>query len=87
MKPYGIPRHLDVGAPDMGDLHTYALKASAGNVKNKSGQIRSTFKKSAKKRRVRRYWKKRARRASKRLCFIKEEIIDENRIVPTNVSD
>ena len=62
MRGYGLPRHNDVKFPDMGDIRDYGLKSSAGNLEGKGGDIRSSHKNSQKKRNIRRYFKKKARR-------------------------
>lgn len=65
MKPYGIPRNLDVEAPDCADIHTYALKPSRGNIRGLGGDFHNSVRKSANKRNIRRQYKKLARRDGK----------------------
>jgi len=61
MKPYGVPRDLNLEAPpDCADIKKYGLKSSIGRLDS-----HSTFHSSSSKRRARRIWKKRARRISK----------------------
>jgi len=58
MKPYGIPRHPDVECPDKVDITYYGLAPSRHGEKRRS----------LPKRRVRRYWKRKARYLNKQLC-------------------
>ena len=64
MKAYGLPRYTEVEAADVSSGRLYALKTS----KTSMGQ-RSAFKSSAKKRRVRRMWKRKSRAEGKMLAF------------------
>lgn len=57
MKAYGLPRKFEVEYPDKGDIWEYGLKSSTGKIKNKT-VYRSNHKNSAKKRRIRRYFKR-----------------------------
>lgn len=66
MKGYGLPRNDDVANPDMGDIHTYGRASHIGKLRNKTGQYRSSFKKSRLKRAVRRVWKRLERIRAKR---------------------
>lgn len=56
MKAYGLPRNDDVEYPDVADIRYYGLKTSA------SGRKRGIFKNKGSKARIRRIWKKKARR-------------------------
>lgn len=62
MKAYGLPRNDDVEFPDVADIHQYGLKSSAGHLRGKGGDIRSSFRNSKSKRNSRRYYKRKARR-------------------------
>lgn len=66
MKPYGIPRNLDLEGPDLHDISKYGLKSSKSRVKSKSGDIKNSFRSSASKRSTRRTWKSVARQGAKR---------------------
>lgn len=66
MKAYGLPRNLDVQYPDKLDIWSYGRKSSIGKIKNKA-VYRSNHKNSAKKRRIRRYYKRKARYNGKEL--------------------
>jgi hypothetical protein len=59
MKPYGIPRVLDIECPDCADALLYALKSSKVSLRGKSPL------RHAGKIRARRVWKKLARRAAR----------------------
>lgn len=61
MKPYGLPRHKDVEAPDIGDIKVYGLKTSAGGKDYFRGRKRQ-------KAATRRRWKRKARQVNKKLC-------------------
>ena len=82
MKPYGIPRVLEVEFPDVADIKRFGFKSSIGRVKTKGGDIPSYFKNSNAKRNIRRIWKKKARLNTKRELreYIKnnKNIIEEN---------
>jgi len=66
MRAYGLPRNDDVARPDVADIQFYGLKTSAGG--------RDYFKNKSRKARVRRIWKKKARRDNKKLCLITNRI-------------
>lgn len=68
MKPYGIPRTLDLVYPDMGDIANYGLKSSAGHLRGKGGDIRSNFKNPQAKARSRRQFARAARAEGKAAC-------------------
>lgn len=61
MKPYGLPRILDLIQPDCADINLYALKSSSSHIKGKGGDIRNSVRNSAVKRATRRIYKKRIR--------------------------
>ncbi len=67
MKAYGLPRNDDVQHPDSADICFYGLKSCAGRISH-YGEIRSCFKKSNRKRSIRRFWKRKARKVGKDLC-------------------
>ena len=64
MKAYGLLRNNDVGSPDCGDMHFYALKASSGRLPGKNGRDLHSMKTSVKNR-TRTFWKKQERRKVK----------------------
>lgn len=64
MKPYGIPRNLDVQWPDKADCAFYGLKDSRAKVVGKGGDRHSTVRNKQSKAATRRYWKRKARRAA-----------------------
>lgn len=68
MKPYGIPRVLDVIIADCADMFNYALKPSKGNLPGKGGDIHNFIRNVKSKSAQRRYWKKKARTKNKRIC-------------------
>jgi len=58
MKTYGLPREKDIEFPDLADIAYFGLKAGRLHPKwTANGDS---------KKRVRRYWKKKARRLSKK---------------------
>lgn len=59
MKPYALPRNNDVESPDVGDIILYGLKSSF-----RKGMHRQTDAKG----RIRRIWKRKARRAVREAC-------------------
>lgn len=61
MKPYGVNNPC-LEHPDIADIHKLGLKSSVGHIRSKGGDIRSNFKSSDAKRRIRRYFKKLERR-------------------------
>ena len=70
MKAYGLPRHKDIEYPDVADIQQYGLASHVGRVKTESKEYKSYTRKAIKRREVRRYWKKLARRFNKSLCKI-----------------
>lgn len=76
MRAYGLPRNHDVGSPDCGDMHFYALKASSGRLPGKNGRDMHSMKTSV-KRRTRTFWKKKER--SKVKVEIMKEVLIERR--------
>jgi hypothetical protein len=75
MKPYGIPRILDVEFPDIADIHRFGLKSSIGHFSEKGGEFKSYIRNCHSKASTRRYWKRKARQISK--CLIQKAIKDE----------
>lgn len=74
MKPYGIPRNMDVQWPDQLDCVTYAFKDSRAKVKGLGGDRHSIMRNKAAKAATRRYWKRKARKAAEK--EIKNELED-----------
>lgn len=68
MRPYGLPRTLDLEFPDCVDCGCYGLKSSYGK-KKKDGSFYLHFKSSEGKRNARRVWKKLHRVQTKRQTF------------------
>jgi len=66
MQPYGV-RVIEY--PDVGDIQEMGSKSSCGKFKEKGGDYKA-YTRSAGKNRIRRAWKQKARRASKKLCII-----------------
>lgn len=62
MKPYGLPRRLELESPDCVDIRKYALKSSKCRAFSGSGDIKNSFRSSINKRIARRVWKKLERR-------------------------
>lgn len=62
MKPYGLPRNLNVQWPDVADVHTYARKSSVGCFMLPCRKHRGLIANKAAKRQTRRRWKRAARR-------------------------
>lgn len=62
MKPYGIPRNLDVQWPDQADCACYGLKDSRAKLPNRNGERHSTVRNKDSKAATRRYWKRKARK-------------------------
>lgn len=58
MKPYGVPRDLDVESPDKGDITNFGLAPGRHGEKRRSNV----------KREARRLWKKKERTAAKKNC-------------------
>jgi hypothetical protein len=58
MKPYGVPRDLDVEFPGVGDIKHYGLCFRSGG--------KDYFKNKAAKSSTRRHWKRRARAEGKK---------------------
>ena len=69
MKTYGHPRNKDLDAPDLADIRKYGLKSSKSRCIQLNGTRKNSFRNSIKKRKVRRYWKKVARRKGKKECL------------------
>jgi hypothetical protein len=67
MQPYGLYPKIPMGV-DVGDIHHCGLKGSFNSPRGKGGDIRSAFKCKDKKARVRREYKRIARRAGKVAC-------------------
>ena len=65
MKPYGLPRTLDIESPDLVDIFNYGLKTSTGQLLSKGGDFRGSVKKKNRKI-MRRFWKKRQRQKQKK---------------------
>jgi len=65
MKPYGVPRNLDVESPDLLDISNYGLKTSTGQLISKGGDFRGSTK-TKKRNNNRRLWKKSERQRQKR---------------------
>ena len=68
MRGYGLPRNQDVAYPDCADIQEYGLASRAGHLAGRGGDVRSNFKKSLKKAKVRRGYKRRARAEGKVVC-------------------
>lgn len=69
MKPYGIPRHLEVEFPDVADIQRYGMKSCIGKLKDDQ----HSYTRSAEQRqKTRRFFKKSERMCSKQ--FIRNEI-------------
>lgn len=66
MKPYGVPRVHDIGAPDL-------LASHISYLPGKGGDVCSSFKNARKKESARRVWARRARAEGKALAFFCEE--------------
>jgi hypothetical protein len=64
MKPYGVPRVLDVQWPDVADIRRFGFASHAGKFPGKSGDYHPYIS-GVKKARARRYWKRKARRAAR----------------------
>ena len=64
MKPYGLPRILDLECPDLYDIRLYGLKSSKSRTK-KHGVIKNSFRRVKVKATARRIWKKRERSKTK----------------------
>lgn len=62
MKPYGLPRNLNVQWPDVADVHTYARKSSVGCFMLPCRKHRGLIANKAAKQRTRRRFKRSARR-------------------------
>jgi len=74
MKPYGVPRAPELdGWPDLADIHNFGLKSYWNKLPGKNGERKNSFRKPAVKARRRRIWKKKARRAGKKLIFVNSE--------------
>lgn len=65
MKPYGIPRNLNVENPDLVDIRLYAFKSSRSRLESKGGDVKNSFHNSSAKRNTRRIWKKKERKSAK----------------------
>lgn len=72
MKPYGVPRDLNLECPDKIDITYFGLKTSIGQLKKKGGDYPSKDTKS--RNFFRRVWAKRARGYSKK--FVRKELED-----------
>lgn len=62
MKAYGIPRYFELEFEDLKVIVFFARKSSIGHCKEKCGQYKSCIKNSRTKKRIRRYFKKKARK-------------------------
>lgn len=60
VRPYGIPRTLDVAFPDVGDIRRFGLASHVGSLPGKSGDFHP-YCRGEKKARTRRIWKRRER--------------------------
>jgi hypothetical protein len=69
MRPYGIPRHLEVEFPDVADIQRYGMKSCVGKLK---GDQHSYTRSAESRRQTRRFFKKSERMSSKQ--FIRTEI-------------
>lgn len=63
MKPYGLTRKETEEFPDVGDLKK--MGSSKGKLPNRNGERRSYFRKASSKSKVRRYFKRKARKQGK----------------------
>ena len=61
MKPYGIPRDIDVEHPDIAASKEFALKPSKVNIKSQGGDFRDPNRSTQAKAATRRIWKKQER--------------------------
>lgn len=64
MRAYGLPRHAFWKYPDMGDAREFGLASHRVNLPGKGGDIRAP-QKSAKRRKTRRFFARKARAAAK----------------------
>lgn len=67
MKPYGLPRTLDLESPDIADIQEYGLKSSSGRIFKASGEYKSYTRSSKNRKRMRRIWKRNERQRAKQL--------------------
>jgi len=72
MKPYGIPRYINIECPDLEDIRYYGLKSFHSRDETKSGDRKNSFRRPSVKAAARRKWKKKERRAAK-LCCLESE--------------
>lgn len=71
MKPYGLPRVIELEQPDVGDIQRFGLKSSAGRIKSK--EYKSYIRKSKKRNEIRRTWKKKERAKVRSMLFNEEK--------------
>ena len=62
MKAYGVKKAIH---PDVADIHAAGSKSCVGTICGKGGDNRGYFKNKGFKNRIRRHWKRKARRAGK----------------------
>jgi len=74
MKPYGLPRVLDLIYPDLADIARFGLKSSKSRMAKKSGDIPNSFRSPTAKSAVRRYWKRAERNLARK--NIRERVYD-----------
>ncbi len=68
MKPYGIPRNMDLEYPDVAAIKEYGRPTHLGKVaRHPGGDVRAN-QKSKNKQQARRRWKRVARSQGKELC-------------------
>ncbi len=67
MRAYGLPRDYDVDCPDKGSMHTYGLKSSKGNVKQKCGKYKNFVRNTKNKQSTRQIYKGMARMQTKKI--------------------
>lgn len=76
MKPYGIPRDLDVQWPDVGSIQHFGLASHVGKFPEKCGVYKPYVRNTEKRNRTRRYWKRTARMTAKHIIFITIKELD-----------